>query len=405
MNEWPYVTIGEVAEVFDGPHATPETVSEGPIFLGISALQNGRIDLRDTRHVAPETFRKWTRRVKPMRDDVVFSYETRLGEAAIIPAGLECCLGRRMGLVRTDRRRLHPGFFLYYYLSPTFQDFLRSRTIHGATVDRIALKEFPSFPIPVPPLEEQVGIAQILGSLDDKIELNRRMNETLEAIAQAIFSEWLRLATPTRVKIADLVADGTLVVGDGYRAKNEELFSPGLPFIRAGELDNGFDVQSAAVLNFSSVEAAGHKRSRSGDVAFTSKGTIGRFARVTNQTPDFVYSPQVCFWRSQDKRKLRPEILYLWMVSDDLRGQIDAVAGQTDMAPYVSLRDQRAMTMPRFGEDQHITADEIAPLLDLQAANAEQNRTLAATRDLLLPKLMSGEIRLQDAGAQLEAAQ
>jgi type I restriction enzyme S subunit len=91
--EWPMVTIGELGQVFDGPHATPKTVEQGSVFLGIDALQNGRIDLGQTRHVTPEDFKKWTRRVEPKSGDVVFSYETRLGEAAIIPEGLKCCLG------------------------------------------------------------------------------------------------------------------------------------------------------------------------------------------------------------------------------------------------------------------------------------------------------------------------
>ncbi len=141
----PVVPIGDVAEVFDGPHATPKTVDEGPIFLGISALQDGKVNLGETRHVTPNDFRQWTRRVKPQADDVVFSYETRIGQAAIIPDGLECCLGRRMGLVRVDRKRLNPQFFVYQYISPQFRNFLSGRTVRGATVDRIAVKEFPFF--------------------------------------------------------------------------------------------------------------------------------------------------------------------------------------------------------------------------------------------------------------------
>ena len=81
------------------------------------------------------------------------------------------------------------------------------------------------------------------------------------------------------------------------RAKNSELGESGLLFIRAGDLNRGFDTTGADVLNEDSVAKAGSKVSRPGDVAFTSKGTIGRFARVTEHTPRFVYSPQVCFWR------------------------------------------------------------------------------------------------------------
>lgn len=169
------VSIGDVAEVFDGPHATPKTVDTGPIFLGISALQDGRINLRETRHVTPEDFQHWSRRVKPQKDDIVFSYETRLGQVAIIPEGLECCLGRRMGLVRVNRKRVDPRFFVYQYISPPFQRFLASKTVRGATVDRIALKEFPFFPIKLPSLVEQERMA-------NRLDMLRSETQRLEAI-------------------------------------------------------------------------------------------------------------------------------------------------------------------------------------------------------------------------------
>lgn len=173
----PVVPIGDVAEVFDGPHATPKTVDVGPVFLGISALQDGRINLGETRHVTPQDFRHWTRRVKPQADDIVFSYETRLGQAAIIPEGLECCLGRRMGLVRVNRKRIDPRFFVYQYISPSFRKFLDSKTVRGATVDRIALKDFPSFPISLPSLAEQKRMTSQLDQL-------RAKTQRLEAIYQ-----------------------------------------------------------------------------------------------------------------------------------------------------------------------------------------------------------------------------
>ena len=173
----PIVPIANVAEVFDGPHATPKTVDAGPVFLGIGALQDGKVNLRETRHVTPKDFQQWTRRVKPRTDDIVFSYETRLGQAAIIPEGLECCLGRRMGLVRVDRKRVDPRFFVYQYISSPFREFLSSRTVRGATVDRIALKEFPSFQITLPPLAEQESIANQFDTL-------RAQTQRLESIYQ-----------------------------------------------------------------------------------------------------------------------------------------------------------------------------------------------------------------------------
>ena len=299
-----------------------------------------------------------------------------------------------------DLDRVFPRFF-YYFTNFVGLNHLKD----GTSNPSLSRDTFARQWLPSAPLSQQVAISSILGLLDDKIALNRRMNETLEAMARAIFKDWLHSNEPTlvRSRVSELVAKGILKVGDGYRAKNDELGSPGLPFIRAGELNNGFDIHGANVLHEKSLPSVGEKVSRNGNVAFTSKGTIGRFARVSKQTPNFVYSPQVCFWRSINTQLLRPSVLYAWMVSDDLKLQIDAVSGKTDMAPYVSLSDQRAMTMPEFGPEQHDVADKIDPLLELQDANQEENRTLAATRDLLLPKLMSGEIRVKDAETIVEA--
>lgn len=391
-------TVGEVCQVFDGPHATPTRLKAGPVFLGITSLNRGRIDLSASDHVSEEDFAKWTRRVTPKPGDVVFSYETKLGEAAIIPEGLRCCLGRRMGLMRPDPRKLDSRFLLYYYLGPDFQEVIRERTIRGSTVERLALIEFPQFPLRIPSLAEQNAIGQVLGALDDKIELNRRMSATLEALARGLFDNWVQSnANDIEERIVqELIDNSVLLIGDGYRAKNSEFADDGLPFIRAGNLKaDGLDLAGAEILSARSTAAAGHKVGKVDDVAFTSKGTVGRITRVSPKTGAFVYSPQVCFWRSLAPSTLNPNVLYRWMSSDNFTRQVTAVSTQTDMAPYVSLQDQRKMTirLPPSAEQQKI-AKWLEPIDARIASNAEQSRTLAALRDTLLPMLLSGELNV-----------
>jgi type I restriction enzyme S subunit len=77
--DWIDRPLGEIAEIFDGPHATPRKTTDGPIFLGISNLARGRLDLSNTEHLSEDDYKRWTRRVEPKPGDVVFSYETRLG--------------------------------------------------------------------------------------------------------------------------------------------------------------------------------------------------------------------------------------------------------------------------------------------------------------------------------------
>jgi type I restriction enzyme, S subunit len=301
-----------------------------------------------------------------------------------------------VAIIRPQRSAVDPAFLAYFLNSPRCLALSASLTT-GTTRMRLRRADLQAILVPIPDLAEQKAIAQVLGKLDEKVELNRRTSETLEAMTQALFKSWLGGFVSNRIDAASLIAAGVLEVGDGYRAKNSELGPPGLPFIRAGDLNAGFDTAGADVLSEANVAKARSKASRPGDVAFTSKGTIGRFARVTQYTQPFVYSPQICYWRSLDQQRLEPTILYCWMQGEDFRSQVSAVAGQTDMAPYVSLRDQRQMKVPVFPDSQHEVAGRIKPLLDHQALLAAESKTLAALRDLVLPKLLSGELRIRDA--------
>jgi type I restriction enzyme S subunit len=185
-----YMKIGDIAEVFDGPHATPKKIENGPYFLSISSLSNGHLDLTKSAHLSEEQFVKWTKRVTPQEGDVLFSYETRLGEAALMPGSVKACLGRRMGLLRPKLDQVLPEYLLYAYLAPDFQGEIKKRTNYGATVERISLKEISDFSIRIPPLNQQKKIVRILKSLNDKITLNREINQTLEQMAQVLFKSW-----------------------------------------------------------------------------------------------------------------------------------------------------------------------------------------------------------------------
>jgi type I restriction enzyme S subunit len=179
--------------------------------------------------------------------------------------------------------------------------------------------------------------------------------------------------------ISELIDTGVLVVNDGYRAKNSELSSKGLPFARAQNIKSGFQFDGADCLPLEDLGKLGIKVSEPGDVVFTSKGTVGRFAFVTDETPRFVYSPQLCFWRVLDLERLHPRWLYYWMHSREFFVQFSGVAGQTDMADYVSLRDQRRMhiRVPSLGEQKAI-AGVLGALDDKIELNRRMNETLEA---------------------------
>ena len=171
-----------------------------------------------------------------------------------------------------------------------------------------------------------------------------------------------------------LIAQAKLLIGDGYRAKNSELATSGLPFARAGNIDNGFHFDNADLFPEEHLQKVGEKVSQPGDVVFTSKGTVGRLASVRANTPRFVYSPQLCYWRILDRDVIDPRWLYYWMCGSEFIQQVAGMKGQTDMADYVSLTDQRRMeiTLPPVGEQRAIAA-----ILGALDDKIEQNRRTA----------------------------
>jgi type I restriction enzyme S subunit len=181
------------------------------------------------------------------------------------------------------------------------------------------------------------------------------------------------------IQVASLIERGLLIINDGYRAKNSELGGHGLPFARAGNIAGGFNFDEADRFPQENLDRVGEKVSRPGDAVFTSKGTVGRFAFVTKHTPRFVYSPQLCFWRSLNTDVIDPRWLFYWMHSAEFFDQYSGVKGQTDMADYVSLGDQRRMviTLPPI-EEQRATSDMLGSLDDKIDLNGQLNQLAEA---------------------------
>jgi type I restriction enzyme S subunit len=425
-SEWRTVEIGSLClGIYDGPHATPKKTTEGPVFLGISSLNSGQLDLTSLEYLSEEDFGKWTKRVVPQAGDIVFSYETRLGQVAVIPEGLRCCLGRRMALMRVNPEKATSDYLLYAYLSPDFQDVIRQRTIHGSTVDRIPLVEFGSFPISVPPLAVQREVVATLRALDDRITLLRETNATLEAIAQALFKSWFVDFDPVRTKLegrapegmdeatarlfpdsfeeselglvprgwfaTPLTAIASVVMGLSPKGDSYNANRVGIPLVNGPvEFGDYFPVKTKWT-------TSADRLTSQGDLIFCVRGsTTGR--RVVS---DGVYciGRGVCAIRAD---KGHHGFLY-----QTINFGLDRLLSKTTGSVFPSLSSPDIKNFLVLKPSDGVTSayeDLMSPLLLRIQKGQIQVQTLATLRDTLLPRLISGQLRLPEAQAAFDAA-
>lgn len=384
MSEWKEWRIGNIAEVFDGPHATPKKTHAGPWFLSIASLQGGRLALSESAHLSDEDFVRWTRRVTPRVDDVLFSYETRLGEAALMPEGVRACLGRRMALMRPRADRVHPDYLLYAYLGPEFQQTIRQNAVHGATVDRIPLVDFPSWTIRLPDLPEQRAIAALLGALDDKIAVNERIAATSGELADALLARVLGSMQCDVAKLSDIadVNKSKVAPNDGW-----------LKYIDISGISRG-KIGTYSRIPWSQAPGRARRRIRPGDTIWSTVRPGRRsFALVMDDDDELVASTGFAVLTP---KFIGPALLYGLVTRHEFVDYLESVAEGSAYPAVKSDRFARAnVPLPPQSVIDSYERDAIALRRRAHAAEVE-NRVLAELRDTLLPRLVSGELRVKD---------
>ena len=199
--DWQTLTLREAGvTLIDCDHRTPPAATKGHPYVAIPQLRNGRIDLNGVRRISEKHFAEWTRKALPVANDVVLSRRCNPGETAHVPPGLKFALGQNLVLLRSNGERVYPPFLRWLTRGPDWWGQIGKFLNAGAVFDSLKCADVPNFTLRIPPLNEQRAIANSLAALDDKIELNRRMSETLEAIARALFKSWLVDFDPVRAK-------------------------------------------------------------------------------------------------------------------------------------------------------------------------------------------------------------
>jgi type I restriction enzyme S subunit len=399
MSEWKTYKLDEIAtKLGDGLHGTPKYDDAGEYyFINGSNLVNGKIVINsNTKRVTEEEYIKYK---KDLSDrTILLGINGTIGNVALFN-NEKCILGKSACYINVDNK-FDKQFIKYVLLSDDFQNYIKTNAT-GTTIKNVGLKLIREYEALIPSdINQQQEIASILSSLDDKIEINLQMNQTLEAMAQAIFKEWF-------VNFNFPGFDGELVdglpkgwkmgkIGDMVTIKRGGSPRPIQNFISDSGL-RWLKISDVTGLNTPFVLATKEYIKEEG----LSKTTLlkkGALILSNSATPGIpkILNVDCCIhdgWLHFPTSNFSNEFLYLQFLK--LRGEL---VNQANGSIFTNLKTEivREFKVPIATHDVFQTFDNVVkPIFAKLLYNTLEIQTLTQIRDSLLPKLMTGKIEIQ----------
>lgn len=431
-NEWAEVPLKQVSKLIT-KGTTPTTLgmqfsSQGINFIKAESVTgDGWIDRSKFAFIDDKTHEALRRsQIEP--DDLLMSMAgVYLGKVAVVPTDLvPANTNQALAIIRLEKSAADPRFVAYYLRNPEFNIYINNLVAQSAQPN-LNLGEIGNLPIRLPSVSEQRAIAHILGTLDNKIEMNRRMNETLEGMARAIFKSWFVDFGPVRAKaegrdpslpkpIVDLFPDrfedselGEIPVGwkvaevgdiadviDCLHSKKPERCDTGYPYLQLSNIrDDGLiDIGDTYYINEADYQKwISRMEATKGDCVITNVGRVGAVAQIPGGLKAAL-GRNMTGIRSKPAFPF-PTFLIECLLSDVMRAEITRKMDSGTILNALNVRNipklrcvlADARVIARFEQVSR-------PLRQKMEQNLLESRTLAAMRDTLLPKLISGELRL-----------
>ncbi len=407
------LTLNDVClAIVDCEHKTAPTQSEGHPSIRTPNIGRGRLILEGVNRVSDETYEQWTQRMEPKAGDLILAREAPIGNIAIVPTGLKVCLGQRTVLIRANRAKVLPEYLVYLMLGDELQGRIHSQS-NGATVHHLNMKDIRGLALPtLPSVETQRRIASILSAYDDLIENNTRRIAILEEMARRIYEEWfVRFRFPghegVRMVASELglVPEGwsvgnvvdVAVVHRGRSYKGSELAeSGGRPFVNLKCMDRDGGFRASGLKRYTG-DFKDSQRVRPGEMVMgitdmtQERRIVARVGRVSVLDADFgVFSMDLV--RIASRGEYAEPYLYAMFRWSGFADQVKQHANGANVLHLLPARIEEFAFARPTPELAAKFAELFAPMLSLCDKLEQKNANLRTTRDLLLPKLISGEL-------------
>lgn len=401
-SNWKKVKLSDICDVRDGTHDSPKRTAEGRFLITSKHIKGGKIDLSSAYKISLKDFDMVNQRSKVDQWDILLSMIGTIGEVCIVKEEPDFAI-KNVGLIKTNDEIL--SLYLYYYLkTPTAQSDILAR-LKGTTQQYLSLGEIRSFPISIPQDDRVMRkITKILSSIDDKIELNNKINRNLEAQAQAIFKSWFIDFEPFKngkfidselgkipegwvcKKLKDFVE---IKRGSSPRPIQDYLSGSGYNWLK---ISDATSESSPFIFNIKE-----HiKKSGISQTVYLVAGELVLSNSATPGIPKFL-DVNTCIhdgWLWFSNSKLSYEFLYLFFLHKR-RDFISLGNGsvftnlKTDIVKDALFVYPNKAVMDEFDKITKTIFENIK-------IRSRESQRLTQLRDALLPKLMSGELTISD---------
>ncbi|PZX10371.1 type I restriction enzyme S subunit [Breznakibacter xylanolyticus] len=441
MSEWKKLTIGETCLVGDGAHAKVKRVAEGILYLTAKNFNRGELKLDDIDFISEEDYEKLFSKkskavTRPQENDILMGIIGSFGNAYRYKANDSFGISSSVAILRPDTSLIHPMFLEYQINSKSFQK-IHEAFSSGSVQGYSNIPTIKTMPISVPPIDEQILIAELIGYLNQKIILLRQQNQDLEELAQTLFKRWfVEFEFPVEVKgktekVIDCDDDENLLpitsnfltykssggkmveselgeIPEGWRlsyiGENIETIGGGTPsttesaFWEDGELlwysptdltkeNSMFSNGSTKKITELGLQKSSAKLFPAYSLLMTSRATVGVLTINTHEA-----CTNQGFITLIPNSNLSIGFLYNWLKSK-LKTVHNLASGST--FPEISKTDFRNIEVLLATPYVHSQFDKsIMPIFKSIENNTKEIQTLTQLRDTLLPKLMSGELRV-----------
>ena len=391
MSELITYRLDEIADVIDCEHKTAPKVDSSEYYsIRTPDIKNGRLLYEQANRVSAETYELWTKRGIPEAGDIILAREAPVGEVGWIDKDHKICLGQRTVLIKIRSSQIEKKYLLYSFVSPKFKDYLNELS-GGSVVAHLNMKDIRALEFSFPPLPEQKAIASVLSSLDDKIDLLHRQNKTLEAMAETLFRQWF--IEEAKEDWDEVTVSSLFEVRDGTHDSPKQ--SPiGYPLVTSKHIGDGvLDFDSCYLISSDDYDKVNARsKVETGDILLSMIGTLGRTYLECDEV-NYAIKNIGLFKTSQNP--VWKYFIYLWLNSVQGKQFVDEhKSGSTQ--EYLSLGSLRGIQLKSPPNDLLLIFNaKVDNWFKKIHANTKQIQTLENLRDTLLPKLMSGEVRVQ----------